>query len=185
MTLTVISPPAAPAVSRDEVKDHLRIGHDGEDALVDRLISEATAWLETGADIALVQRRLMRSFDGWSPRIAGRGLLLRPALATQLVSVEIRPIDGAPTENVVARFGLLGGRRRLRPGQGLPNLDGGALIDVVFDAGFSAPVDIPADLKLAVKSLAHEIYARGVSETPHGLPKTVSALLAAHREVQL
>jgi uncharacterized phiE125 gp8 family phage protein len=44
--LTVISPPAGEAVSLSQAKAFLRIGHDGEDALVSDLIGQATVRVE-------------------------------------------------------------------------------------------------------------------------------------------
>lgn len=56
MTLTVITPPNGEALSLDAAKDYLRIGTDGEDALVKALIAAARARLSDVAGPGIVRR---------------------------------------------------------------------------------------------------------------------------------
>lgn len=56
--LTVITPPAEEPVSLASAKDFLRVGHDGEDALIERLIQSARARIEEATGLALVTQQV-------------------------------------------------------------------------------------------------------------------------------
>ena len=187
MTLTVITPPAAPPVSRADVKDHLRIGHDGEDGLVDRLINEATAWLETSSDMALIERRLKRTITDWSPRLSGRGWVLHPSPAAALISIEIKDADGAVQDTVTDKMSLVGGRLCLRPWSMLPPLGQGLTAEITFDAGFGTDEDVPPELQLAVKETVAHLYQTGGvrSADDARLSGGVESMVASYRRLRL
>lgn len=46
MRVIVVTPPAVPVVSLDQAKDHLRVRHDDEDALITAYIAAATAHID-------------------------------------------------------------------------------------------------------------------------------------------
>ncbi|MEO0466394.1 MAG: hypothetical protein AAF216_07605 [Pseudomonadota bacterium] len=185
MTLTVITPPAAPALSRDEVKAHLRVGHDGEDGYIDSLILAATSQLELASDLALVERRVMRTLTDWSPRLSGRGLMLLPRPATSLVSVTIGLPGPGDSEDLTDRFSLVGGRLCSRPWSMVPPIQAGEAAEITFDAGFGGTGDVPADLKLAIMHLVAEAYRTDGDIPIKPLPERVSQLVASHRQVRL
>ena len=76
MTLTVITPPDGEALSLDAAKDYLRIGTDGEDALVTALIAAARARLEAASGLALVTRTLKQGWECWPGDVTRRGAWL-------------------------------------------------------------------------------------------------------------
>jgi len=83
MTLTVITPPAEPAVSLADAKAYLRIGHAGEDALLAELVAAATTRLEAASGLTLVRRTLSRRLYAWPATLAGNGFILRPRPVTR------------------------------------------------------------------------------------------------------
>ncbi len=181
MTLTVITPPAGEALSLDAAKAYLRIGHEGEDALVAGLIASARARLEAASGLALVERTVKRGFDRWPRAVTRGGARLLPGPAVALVSVETVDADGAAQLHT-ARFALAGGTLRLRPFVALPSISPGGRADVTFVTGYGAAADVPEDLVQALKRLVLAAYRREAGEA---LPEEVEAILAARREVRL
>lgn len=187
MKTTVIVPPEGEPVALSAVKDYLRIGHEGEDALVGSLIGSARARLEAELDMALVARALNLRLDAWPAQLAARGLLLRPGPVTALVDVVSFDDEGAG-EVVTPRFILSGGRLRLRPWSFLPAVFPGGHVDIVFETGFGAAGSIPDDLQLAVKMLAaigYRLRDGGRESDEDALPADIDELLAPYRGVRL
>ncbi len=187
MTTTLVTPPGEPPVTRAEAKVYLRIGHDGEDGLVDSLIAGATARVETATGLALVSRMLRRDFTAWPATLSGRGYPLRPRPASALQSVVITDPVAGPSD-VTARFRLDGARLVIRPWSFLPPLGPDMGIAVTWQAGFGDAASVPDDLKQAVLMVAADAYARGRvpgSASAEGLPEIVSDTLGKWREVRL
>ncbi|MEZ5945910.1 MAG: hypothetical protein R3C13_08355 [Hyphomonas sp.] len=181
MTLTVVTPPAGAALSLAAAKEYLRIGHDGEDALVSTLISAAEARLEIVGGIALVSRTVRRSWSAWPVGLTRGGVCLAPSPATALVSVELKDADGVG-DLVTGRFQLMDGRLSLRPFTPLPGMPPGGRAEVTFVAGYGAATDVPDDLVQALKRLVHVAYRRGEEGD---LPQDVAAAVGAHTQVRL
>lgn len=182
MSLTVISPPAGEALSLGAAKTYLRIGHDGEDALVTELIAAARARLEAASGLALIERTVRRDYRAWPAGIAtGAGARLLPGPASALVSIELVDHDGAASA-YTDRFSLSGGRLRLDPYAALPCIPAGGMAQVTFVTGYGAAADVPEDLVLALKRLVLAAYRREASED---LPEEVALVLAMRREARL
>ena len=179
--LTVITPPAEEALSLAAAKEYLRIGHDGEDGLVGRLIPAARARLEILGGFALVTQTLKRSWTRWPGRMVRHGVRLLPAPASALVAVDLLDAEGA-METVTTRFRLVGGRLSLKPFSALPAIPCGGRAEVTFVAGYGAAEDVPADLVHALKRLVLVTYQRGEAAD---LPEDVAAVLNARAEVRL
>ena len=184
MKTSVLTPPDGEPVSLSAVKDYLRIGHDGEDALVADLISSARARLETELDMALVRRTLRVEYSGWPSGLAGRGIVLRPGPLHELISV--RTVHGDMAEDVTEGFMLSDGRLCRKPWTGLSVLPAGAVVEVVFEAGFEDAGAVPDDLKLAVKLLAAQGYRlRNGDGDDEAFPHEVDDLLTPYQGVRL
>ena len=186
MTLSVVSPPIEPAVTLDLAKSYLRIGHAGEDALVGDLVAAATARLEAASGLSLVSRTLSRRLRDWPATLAGKGFILRPKPAAQLVRVDLVDAQGA-AEDITSRFQLQGGRLVVRPWSVAPAIAPDAYADVVFVTGYGGQSDVPDDLQLAVLRLTALAYREGRTDLSGemGLPRDVADIVAARREVRV
>lgn len=179
--LTVITPPAGEALSLGAAKEYLRIGHEGEDALVADLIASARARLEAETGFALIGRTVRRSFGRWPAGVMRAGARLRPGPASALVSVELVD-EGGAAQLMTARFRLSGGRLRLKPFVALPAIPPGGRADVTFVTGYGAAADVPEDLVQALRALVLAAYRREAGEA---VPAALVAVLAARRERRL
>ena len=65
MTLALISPPAVEPVTLADMKAHLRVTHDSEDAMIASLIKAAREELEQAAGLALISQGWRLYLDCW------------------------------------------------------------------------------------------------------------------------
>jgi uncharacterized phiE125 gp8 family phage protein len=182
MRLTVISPPGEAALSLASAKAFLRIGHDGEDALVAELIDGASASLELNAGICLVDRTLRFVFEAW-PRdlwLGGR-MTLRPGPAHTLVAATLTLADGS-TQDLSAAFRLKAGKLCRVAGSALPAMPAGASFEVDLVAGFGSAKNVPGDLLVALRAMLEMAYVRGSNEA---IPAVAADIIAARREVRI
>ncbi|MEM9572108.1 MAG: head-tail connector protein [Pseudomonadota bacterium] len=187
--LTVIEPAAEAPLSLDTVKAFLRIGHDGEDALIADLLEAARERLEQVAGLALVVQTVRVCRTEWPSGLHGRGARLPMAPVQQLDAVRVVDADGAAVEQTEF-FSLNCGRLALRPWTVLPMLAIGAHIEIDLQVGFGAATDVPDDLREALLHLIGDMYR---SRTPSGhagpaelgLPQQVQAILDARKQVRL
>lgn len=183
--LTVITPPAEEPVSLASAKAFLRLGHNGEDALVSDLIASARARIEQESGQALVTQVMRVAWTAWPLALSGRGVALPRRPATALVSVLLVDPDGTLDEQT-ERFRLDCGRLTLRPWSWCPIIEPGGSVQVTFEAGFGAADDVPEDLKEACLRLVAALYSRrGAEADSQGLPDAVQSILNARREVRL
>jgi uncharacterized phiE125 gp8 family phage protein len=187
--LTVISPPAGEAVSLSQAKAFLRIGHDGEDALVSDLIGQAAARVEQVGGLALITRTLQAVWSRWPPDLNGRGARLPIGPVRALQAVNLIDENGAVSDET-ARFRLDCGRLSLRPWSMVPGIPPGGQVEIVFEAGFGLAGDVPNDLIEAVLLTLQETYERRDTalrrvrdEGP--LPERAEAILQSRRGVRL
>ncbi len=184
MKTSVLTPPDGEPVSLSAVKDYLRIGHEGEDALVADLIASARARLEVELDMALIGRTLRLEFAGWPSGLAGRGVVVRPTPLGELLAVRI--VSGETVTDVTEGFMFSGGWFCRKPWSGLPILPAGGRIEIDFEAGFGDEGAVPDDLKLAVKLLAAQGYKlRNGEGDEDGFPREVDDLLTPYQGVRL
>ena len=169
-------------MSLDAAKDYLRIGTDGEDALVAALIASARARLEAASGLALVARTLKQTWEDWPRGVTRGGAWLGAGPVSALVSVSVVDAEDV-AELVTGRFRVRCGRLALRPWNALPLVPEGGRIEAVFDAGYGAEADVPEDLVLALKLLVLEAYRRGTAGSD--LPDEVNQIVSARRGVRL
>lgn len=187
MVLSTVRPPAALPVSVVDAKAHLRLTHDGEDALVADLIAAAGAFVAEDAGIALINQVLRLSL---SDRPAEPVALPRHPIA-RIETVTVYDGDGSPTvlEGAQYRFDMMRKPARLsfEPGA-VPRQTNGIEID--FVAGFGdAAADIPHTLRRAVLALVSHWYelrgAYGPSDQPVSVPVHYARLIRPWRRVGL
>lgn len=187
MKTTVITPADGEPVSLSAVKAYLRIGHDGEDDLLNSLIASARARLEAELQRALVIRTLKVKYSGWPAGLAKAGLKLVPGPVSALLEVLV--VDGAgASEAITSRFVLRDGVLCVKLWSFVPAIEAGGHIEVSFETGYGAPGSVPDDLVLAVKMLAaHGYHVRGGGRDSNedALPGNVDDLLVPYKGVRL
>jgi len=186
MSLTILSPPAAEPVTLSEVKDHLRVTHTDEDALITGLAVAARNAVEARGQIALVAQGWRLSLDVAPSREFI--LPLAPVLSVDEVSVVNGAAEWNVLEDSVYDFAPGSpGRIRCKGAWPTPAVSlNGVRID--FTAGWPDGLSVPADLKQAVKLLAASFYenreAAGENRV-YAIPGAIDALIAPHRQVRL
>jgi uncharacterized phiE125 gp8 family phage protein len=184
---TLVTGPAAPVVTRQEAKRHLRLDGDEEDELVDGLIAAAMGLL-----------------DGWSGTL-GRCLINQtwritadrfcqvmrlPLPATSIASVKGRDSAGALSAAIdAANYDLQHDARgsfvRFRDAYAYPgDLAETEGVVIEFVAGYGAAATaVPGSIRLAMLLLIGHWYANreAVGNITTELPLAVASLLAPHR----
>lgn len=177
--------PAEPPVTVNDAKVHIRVTHDGEDALIGELIDSAGRFLTEDTGVALTDQDWRLSL---SKAPSGPIALPRHPVAS-IIAVTVYDAQGAPT--------LLDGSAyrldfRCRPATltfepgAVPAATNGIEID--FRAGFGATgVEVPDTLRRAVLALvAHWYEFRAVydaADQPVAIPMAYSRLVRAWRRI--
>ncbi len=186
MSLTLLSPPAAEPVTLADLKAHLRVTSDDEDALITGLAVAAVRALEARGGLALMPQQWRLALDAAPEETLF--LPLSPVSAIDAVAV----IDGAgdPQEVSPSLYdAVLGTGARLRPAGPWPlpaPKVGGVHID--FTAGYEDAEAVPAPLKQAVLTLAAFFFEtrEAAGETRiYAVPRSVDALIAPYKEARL
>lgn len=182
MTYALITPPAAEPISLAELKAHIRIDGDDEDALLASLIGTARDHLERTAGLALISQGWRLYLDDWLESGAieiARG----PVRSIDAV----RAFDELGQESAISLAGhVLDGIQRparlwLRERPAVRQAINGVEVD--FTAGFGeASEDVPDMLKRAMLIHAAFMYEfRGavpVEMQPAGMPDGYDRLIA-------
>jgi uncharacterized phiE125 gp8 family phage protein len=189
MTLFRTAAPQAEPVTVGDVKAHLRLAHDSEDAFIAGLIAAARAEVETQAGLALVLQSWRLVLDDWP---ASGVVLLRRHPVRLIHAVTVYGVDGEasildPQDyllDAASRPARLGLAERPRPGR---RLNG---VEIDFAAGFGeGPGDVPETLRRAVTMLAAHWFefrtAFAPDEQPVAFPAGFDRLIAAHRPGRL
>jgi uncharacterized phiE125 gp8 family phage protein len=186
MSITIVTPPASEPVSLAEAKLFLRVGHDGEDALIASLIVAAREAVEAAGGRALVTRRVIETLDQWSfDRRWAQPLVLAPASAVH--AVRVADASGAMNALDAEDYELDAASQppRLFFPDGLPPAPGSSIagIEIEYDAGYGPDAsDAPEALRQAVRMTVIAAYERRDGSVP---PPAAMALLAAYRELRL
>jgi uncharacterized phiE125 gp8 family phage protein len=172
-SLEVVTPPAAEPVTLAELKAHLRIDWDDEDAALAGFLTAAREQFERRAGRAVLPTQVRERFAGWPP---GRRLPLSaaPALSVQAVSYR----DAGDAEQVLAGWA---GETPADPavvllpdGLALPPLSPARLrpVSVAYTAGWPTAAAVPEIVKVAIKLLAGHYYAcrEAYQAGPEGRP---------------
>lgn len=179
----VTSAAAGEPVSLDEIKLHLRVDHDDEDALIDDIIAAARAYIEDMTGLRLSEQSVKVACDCWSD-------LARLSIAPVRGVTEISIIDPDGSARVIPPT-----MYELRPDglapsiallQSPPTRRPGSRISVTLDVGYSRNA-LPPAIKAALKMIAGDLYAYreggqvGSVSSRIATSAPVEALLANHR----
>lgn len=195
---TLGASPAAP-VSLSDAKAWLRIGHAGEDSLVDTLITSATARVEAETGRALIIRQMRETLDGWLVRrLSGCGSAFAVGLSPLVSVEEIRTLDRQheahiwDAEEYRVDVNADPGRIIARAPYAFPRPGRlAAGIEIDFTAGYGETADavppalIEAILRLVAEGYAGAERAERAMRGPARLPEDVDALLRPFRQVRL
>ena len=182
MTYALITSPVAEPISLAELKAHLRLAGDVENALLAALIRTAREHLERSAGLALTSQNWRLYLDAW-PEIGAIEIARGPVIAVDAV----RAFDELGEESEIPLAGhVLDGVQRparlwLRERPAARQAING--IEVDFAAGFGeAGEDVPDMLKRAMLIHAAHMYEfRGavpVEMQPTGVPEGYDRLVA-------
>lgn len=187
-----VTPPAAEPVALAEVRAFLRISHEDDDTLIERLAKAAREAVEERTGRALMAQSWRMAAD-WSEARRPKGwrafALPRPPF---LALTEVRIVRDDDTSTVLAPDAL-----RVRPDSGdvlLPAQHAayaGARawrpVEIVWQAGYGDADAVPEALKTAVLLLTAEAWERrdSVAAPAAANPEAVAALLAPWRAVRL
>jgi uncharacterized phiE125 gp8 family phage protein len=175
MPLQMVTPPVLEPVSLDEVKHHLRVDIEDDDALITALITAARQAAES-----ITQRQLMpathrlvldgfvrpqgRAFGGCASMLPSDVLLLTPCPVRQVNTVQYLDMNGAvqslsPNDYVVD---LACEPARVSPAFGrmwpaaLPQIGS---VSVSFDTGYADKESVPEGIKAWIKLRVGAMYA--------------------------
>lgn len=182
LSVRVVTAPTELPVSLDEAKQHLRVEHTADDALLTRMIraAAADAGLECGRGLGVARYALtLDSFPGLAtlPAVV---LPVRPVLASPAVAVTYYDEDGAQVAMDAADFWVGYNTGRLFPAAGAwPATQCGRpeAVEVQFSAG-SAAAAVPHQAWQAVLLILADRYEhRGDGEDRRLIPEAARRLL--------
>lgn len=172
------APLLAPA--RDEAKAYLRIDHADEDALIDRLIADATVLAEAFTAQQLLQRVVVETLSagsGWQR--------LSSAPVRSITGVEGLPAEGAAFPLPVDSYAIdidAHGQGWVR----VTNPGAAGRIRVTLGAGLASDwASLPEPVRLGIIRLTAHLYTHRDAADDVGPPAAVAALLRPWRRMRL
>lgn len=185
MPVTLIEPPADLPIDLTDLKAHLRVDGDADDAMLQAYLSAALAYTDGPRGVlgrAMISQRLRLTLDGGFPT-GGISLPLPPLLTVE----SVRYIDPAGDEQTLPAesYQLLTDRE---PGE-LRSIGGGwpltacraAAVTIEFTAGHENAAAVPADVKHLLRFLVAHWYAQrepvNVGNIVNAMPLSVEALI--------
>jgi uncharacterized phiE125 gp8 family phage protein len=185
MTIIVVEAPAVEPVDLADMKAHLGVTFDSDDALIEAKIKAARQHVERFAGIAMVEQTLKAVLDGFP---CGPLQLPRPPLIDVLSVVYLDPVletqTLAPSAYTVRGAGATG--HLVAAAWPMTEPVPGA-VEITFRAGYGDDADaVPEPLREAVRRLAADLYenreASLVGVSGAALPFGVAELLADFRQ---
>jgi uncharacterized phiE125 gp8 family phage protein len=193
----LVTPPAALAVTVDELKAHCRVDSHDEDDYLLSLVDLATDFVQGHTGRQLITATWRLTLDGFAEGIDDDGEFRLPKAPLQSIS-SISYLDTAGDSQTWSSAewqathpaGPMAPRGRLAPAPGYswPQTEAGrrGAVVVTFVAGYGAAATaVPARIKHALKLYAAEAYARRepivVGRLVMPASQTVERLLGAYR----
>lgn len=182
MTYILTDPPQAEPLTLAEMKAHMRLDGDEEDALLTSLIKTAREHLERETGLCLITQGWRLLLDAW-PQSGAVTITKGPV--RNIDAIQVYDFDGEP-EDISSPDQLLDGQARpARLWLRNPQLPGRPIngIEIDFRAGYGdTPTEVPDTLKRAMSlHVAHMFAFRGVvtpEQQPAGVPAGYERLIA-------
>lgn len=175
MPAVLLTPPATEPIGLAEAKAFLRLEHDAEDALLAELIAAARLQVEAATRRVLVAQRWR--LDVRPPR-DGAAIRLKPRPVREVEAVRLRARDGSLVVLALAAWRFDWASETLTLLQAPVS---GDMIEIDLAVGYGAADDVPESLRLALKRLVADGFARRGGDD--GPPADVSDLVAPYREL--
>lgn len=179
MRLALVTPPAAPLLTVEEIKPHLRIEGPDDDVLLGDYIAVAADMIE-GREGRTRKQFRTATYRYW-PETMGRRVEIPLPPLQAVVSVDYTDGDG------IAQVAPASGYTAIPDGY-TGYIEGdwpkGTGHSITFTAGYSDPAMIPATIRQAVRLLVGHFYenreATTVGVQSYEIPHGVCDLLATH-----
>lgn len=183
----LIVPPAEYPVTLEDFQRHARLDYDAGLPIAQQMLDEAVAYLDGISGVlgrCLITQTWRVGFPEWCD-------CLRLPLP-DVQSVEVAYLDDDGVLQVVSDFELLedtiGSYVRLKDAFSWPSLADDTSYPITADmvAGYGSPMDVPPDLKLAIKMLAAHWYNNreaAADVTLRSTPFGVDRIIAKYRRV--
>lgn len=183
MGLAVTTAATQPPVSLAEAKEHLRVDHDVDDALIVSLVRAAVEYAQSYTKRQFVLATFDYTIDQFPP---GTSIVMPRSPLSSVTSVSYIDSDGASqaftTDDWSAKTDTIRGSVQLGYGKSWP--DTRCVVDAVtvrFIAGYASVAEVPEAAKAAIKLMVGHWYEHResviVGTTATQLPLAVDALL--------
>lgn len=187
MHVEVVTPPV-PIVSRERAKEHLRVRHDQEDALIDAYIEAASGHID-GPGGWLGRALGLQELETFLPAFGTCGWIALPyPPAVKVLEIEYVDDAGDKISLDVDSYQLRGNMIRPAWPQSFPTAAwqgaGGDTVRIQWRAGYET---VPAPISAAVLLMVGDLYAnretsvQHISASPIPMSTTVENLLAPFR----
>lgn len=184
MSLQLITPPLEEPVSIDALKSHFRVTTTVEDSLIAGLGLAARQAIEARYGLCVLAQSWRLSLDQ-VPDCAVT-LPFSPILSVDDVHIIRQGSQETLSPDLYDVQGGLVGRFRIN-GPIVPDRTFGS-IAIDFTAGWANPVEVPEEIKLAIKVLAAHFFENRegpVADRFYTSPESLNALLAPYKQVRL
>jgi uncharacterized phiE125 gp8 family phage protein len=158
VALFLSTPPITTPVTVAQVKAHLRITHEHEDALIMDYIAAAVADVEETIQRALMEQEWTLIVSCFPER--GKPLLLERPPVLGIVSVTYRDRDGEEQAMDVEDLTIVNGAPVRVYADAWPSTEPSApdAVEVVFSAGYGTASDVPAPIRHAILLRIGDLY---------------------------
>ncbi|BBE74566.1 head-tail connector protein [Oharaeibacter diazotrophicus] len=183
MSVTIVTPPTETPVTLADIKAHLRIDFDDEDALLVSLIEAATGQIEARLGRALVMRTVRQTFKRFSP-------VLRLSASPVQSVASVAYLDAANVDRTLSasayRVEGVGDVATIAPVTPWPATGSEPdAVAVTYVAGYGDAEEVPGAIRNAVKMLAGGLYNHRESTTAADLMPAIEGVedvITANRE---
>jgi uncharacterized phiE125 gp8 family phage protein len=172
--LVLVTPPAEEPVSLDEMKQHLRVDIMEDDLLIESLITTAREYVEMFTRRQLVTAEWGLTLDEWPACIRPP----RPPLMG-VMTLAYTDSAGQPQTLDPARYQVDMSREpgRILPAHGTswPAVQPGpGAVQLLYQAGYGAAVDVPHTFKAAIKLVVGDLYEHREARDEEKFPENMT-----------